>query len=286
MATRVGLRDVEMRELNLDLERRVERRTTELTEANHRLDQGREEALRLLARERELSELKNDFVALVSHEFRTPLEVIISSADNLQRYHDRLLPEKREQLLRTISRSVRRMSGMMEEVLVLGRVEAGQMQFNPTQFDFRSFCQRLCDEICSATSNRCVVRLTIHAEPDRVRGDEDVLRHILTNLLSNAVKYSAEGETIDFAIEREDLWVIIRITDHGCGIPIADQKRIFQAFHRGSNVRQIPGTGLGLLIVQRCVALHGGEIQFESVQDRGTTFTVRLPLFSNAPTLS
>jgi len=107
------------------------------------------------------------------------------------------------------------------------------------------------------------------------------LRHIFTNLLSNAVKYSPPDQRVDFVVQRDGDNAICRVTDHGCGIPEADQKRLFKAFHRGSNVRQIPGTGLGLLIVQRCVALHSGEIQFESVEGQGTTFTVRLPLFAD-----
>lgn len=280
MAARVASRDGELRQLNQDLERRVATRTAELTEANRRLDAGREEALLLLARERELSELKTDFVSLVSHEFRTPLEIIMSSVDNLARYHDRLSPEKRTDLLHTINRSVRRMSGMMEEVLVLGRLETESMKFNPAAFELRGFCRRVCDEIESATGKSGAIRLEFGDVPDQALGDESVLRHIFTNLLSNALKYSPANERVDFSVERDGNTAVSRIADRGCGIPEGDQKRLFQAFHRGSNVRQIPGTGLGLLIVRRCVDLHGGTIAFESMEGRGTTFTVRLPLFS------
>lgn len=281
MASRVASRDAELRQLNQELEQRVSQRTIELTEANRRLDEGREEALRLLARERELRELKSDFVSLVSHEFRTPLEVIMSSADNLQRYHDRLPPEKRAELLGTINKSVRRMSGMMEEALVLGRLETQGMAFKRASFDFRVFCRRVCDEIESATNRRCPIQLELNDAPERANGDESIVRHILTNLLSNAVKYSPAAQPVQFAVRRESDDAIFQITDHGCGIPVADQKRLFEAFHRGSNVRQIPGTGLGLLIVKRCVELHGGTIAFESEEGRGTTFTVRLPLFAS-----
>jgi signal transduction histidine kinase len=207
------------------------------------------------------------------------LGIIMSSADNLDRYHDRLAPEKRQQLLRTINKSVRRMSVMMEEVLVLGRLETDRVTFNPSPFPFRVFCQRICDEIESATDKRCPVRLEMKGTPEDAVGDEGLLRHIFTNLLSNAVKYSTPGQSVEFEIRREAADVICCITDRGCGIPLADHKRLFQAFHRGSNVRQIPGTGLGLLIVQRCTALHGGTVQFHSVEGQGTTFTVRLPLF-------
>jgi signal transduction histidine kinase len=256
-------------------------RTTELTEANRNLAEAREEALRLLARERELNELKSDFVSLVSHEFRTPLEIILSSADNLERYQDRLPPEKRAQLLQTIHKSVRRMSGMMEEVLVLGRVESARMEFKPVPFDLHVFCQRLSEEIQSATGRRCPIDLQLDGVPQTVQGDETVLRHILSNLLSNAVKYSVEGQPVTFTVARDGLDVIFRVTDRGCGIPEADQPRLFQAFHRGSNVRQIPGTGLGLVIVLRCVDLSGGKVQCESLEGRGTTFTVRLPLLES-----
>src|SRR5262249_46292814 len=143
-----------------------------------------------LTKERELNQLKSDFVALVSHEFRTPLEIIISSADNLDRYHDRLTPEKRRQLLQTIHKSVRRMSGMMEEALVLGQVESGKTEFKPMQFDLHAFCIRLGEEIQTATGRRCPVQVQINTETQLAFGDENLLRHVFTNLLSNAVKYS------------------------------------------------------------------------------------------------
>jgi PAS domain S-box-containing protein len=133
------------------------------------------ELQRALEQERELSQLKGDFVSLVSHEFRTPLEIIMSSADNLERYHKRLDPEKRKQLLRTIHKSVRRMSEMMEEVLVLGRLEMDRMTFTPAAFDLRVFCQRICDEIESATGKRCPIQLLVDAASERAVGDEGML---------------------------------------------------------------------------------------------------------------
>ncbi len=240
------------------------------------------ELLKNLERERELNELKSNFVSLVSHEFRTPLEIIMSSTDNLDRYHERLPAEKRQQLLQSINKAVRRMAGMMEEVLVLGRLEADRVSFTPAPLDLTSLLQRICDEMESATNGRCPIQLQISGATALANGDESLLRYIFTNLLSNAVKYSASEATVEFVVSRENDTAICRVIDRGCGIPEADQKRLFQAFHRGSNVEQIPGTGLGLLIVQRCVELHGGEISFTSVEGQGTTFTVRLPLFIQA----
>ncbi len=237
------------------------------------------ELLRTLDRERELGELKSQFVSLVSHEFRTPLEVILSSVDNLDRYHDRLPPAKRQQLHQTIHKAVRRMAGMMEEFLVLGRLETDRMTFRPSQLDLHSLCRRVCDEIASATNNRCPIVLNVEDASGEAFGDESLLHHIFTNLLSNAVKYSPPGKTVAFGLQREGAQAICRIADEGCGIPETDQKHLFLAFHRGSNVGQVPGTGLGLLIVQRCVSLHGGKIQFASAEGKGTTFTVQLPLF-------
>lgn len=286
MAQRVASRDADLRQLNQELEQRVTLRTSELSEANQRLAQAREDALHLLARERELSELKSEFVSLVSHEFRTPLEIIMSSVDNLERYHERLSDEKRQQLLRTVNKSVRRMAEMMEEVLVLGRLETDRMTFKPAPFELRLFCLRICDEIESATNKRCSIHFQMEGTPEPAHGDESLLRYIFTNLLSNAVKYSPPEKPVEFTIHRSEEYAICQISDHGFGIPEADQKRLFQAFHRGSNVRQIPGTGLGLLIVQRCVFLHGGEIQFKSIEGQGTTFTVQLRLFTHNPVTS
>ena len=241
------------------------------------------ELQRTLEKERELSQLKTDFVALVSHEFRTPLEIIMSSVDNLDRYHDRLPADKRQHLLRTINKSVRRMSGMMEEVLLLGRFDSGVTDFRPAAIDLGSLCQRVRDEMESATNRRCPITVSVDDNVPGARGDEAVLRHILTNLLSNAVKYSAPGKAVTLKVERDGERAEIRIVDQGCGIPAADQPRLFQAFHRGSNAQQVHGTGLGLLIVRRCVELHGGEIRFESTEGRGSTFIVRLPLFAGMP---
>lgn len=278
MASHVDNRDMALRQLNQDLERRVLERTQELSAANRQLDAGRQEALRLLERERELSELRSDFVSLVSHEFRTPLEVIMSSADNLERYYDRLSPEKREHLLQTINKSVRRMSGMMEETLVLGRLETDRMAFTPVRFEWRHFCRRICDDIEASVGKGRTIRLDVERVPDVVIGDENLLRHVFINLLSNAMKYSAPDQPVHFTAHYDGGQVTCHVTDHGCGIPATDQPRLFKAFQRGGNVRHIPGTGLGLLIVQRCVALHGGEISFTSTEGQGTTFTVIIPL--------
>lgn len=238
---------------------------------------------RALARERELGELKSNFVSLVSHEFRTPLEVILSSAEILERYHDRLAPEQRGKQVRAIQKSVRRMADMMNEVLLLGRFEAGRVEFSPSGIDLAGFMGRVRDEIRAAMGAEVPIEVEISVGVDSeavvARGDEGLLGHIFTNLLSNAVKYSPPGSPVWFRVRREGSEAVFEVADRGCGIPEADQRRLFQSFHRGSNVGNRSGTGLGLVIVKRCVDRHGGTVGLVSREGEGTTFTVRLPLF-------
>jgi PAS domain S-box-containing protein len=238
-----------------------------------------EELLRALAREKELNQLKSNFVSLVSHEFRTPLGVISSSSEILRDYLTELSDDERREHLDSITRNTRRMSELMEEVLVLGRLDAGKMAFEPTALDLAAVCRRVADEVAAATDHPCPISLVLGQIPAAARADERLLRHILTNLLANAVKYSTAPSAVELRVTRDGTDAVLAICDHGIGIPAMDQPRIFQAFHRASNVGQRTGTGLGLMIVKRCVELHGGGVIFSSVETKGTTFTVRLPVF-------
>ncbi len=166
-------------------------------------------------------------------------------------------------------------------MLLLGQAEAGKLDFRPTPMDLGAFCRRLTDEIRSATNQACPIDLRLGLLPGEVSADERLLRHILTNLLSNAVKYSSPGAPVSFTIERQHCEAVCTIRDRGIGIPEADQAWLFNAFHRGRNAAHVPGTGLGLTIVKRCVELHGGNLSVESALGQGTTMTVRLPLFAN-----
>jgi signal transduction histidine kinase len=268
------------------LRRRVAQRTVDLVRINRQLEaeiterqRAQGELRHALAAERELGELKSRFVSMVSHEFRTPLGIIMSSTEILQSYLDRLSPVKRQEHLNDIFQSTRRMSDLMEEVLLLGRVEAGRVAFKPEALDLAGLCRRLIDELTSATPRGVAMVFEPKGLTDDARGDETLLRHILTNLLSNAVKYSANGQPVRFSVERQGTEAVFVIADRGIGIPEPDSKQLYHAFHRGRNVGERPGTGLGLVIVKRCVELHRGTIAFESREGEGTTFTVRLPLF-------
>jgi PAS domain S-box-containing protein len=237
-----------------------------------------EELLRTLAREKELGELKSNFVSMVSHEFRTPLGIVMSSAEILRDYLEQLASDERQHHLLSITRNVRRMANLMEEVLVLGRLDAAKMAYNPTPLDLPVLCRRITDEVLSATEGSCPIELILDSAPPQVNADEPLLRHILTNLLTNAVKYSDAGTPVDFVIERQGCEAVFVVKDRGIGIPDDDKQWLFSAFHRGRNVGQRAGTGLGLVIVKRCVELHRGRIDIESKPCQGTRVTVRLPI--------
>jgi PAS domain S-box-containing protein len=241
--------------------------------------QAEAELQRTLAREVELSQLKSNFVSMVSHEFRTPLGIIQSSAELLRDFYQRLQSDERNEHLESITRNTRRMAGMMEEILILSRLDAGKLDFQPAVIDLNGFCRRVVDEVLSATNRRCPIQLSVTLGPWEVKADERLLGHILTNLLSNAVKYSEPGATVGFAVERDGADAVCIVRDQGIGISGEDQQHLFMAFHRGSNVGTRPGTGLGLLMVKRCVELHRGNVRLVSQLGAGTTVTVRVPVF-------
>jgi signal transduction histidine kinase len=173
------------------------------------------------------------------------------------------------------------MAKLMEEVLLLGRADSGKMEFKPAPLDLAAFCGRIISQVQSATSGRCPIQF----RPGLLSpacGDEALLHPMLTNLLTNAVKYSPEGSPVEFTLEQHGDEAIFRIKDSGIGIPAADQKQLFTAFYRGRNATHLPGSGLGLVIVKRCVELHRGQVACESAEGKGTTFTVRLRLFDSA----
>jgi PAS domain S-box-containing protein len=266
-----------MRALNHTLEQRVAERTAELETAQIELH-------RALATERELNELKSRFVGMVSHEFRTPLGVTMSAIEVIRHYDEKLLPAKRRELCDDIYTATRTMADLMEHVLLLGRVEAGKLTFKQNSINLTEFFNKVITEQSSATDHKCSIELTHSLDSPHAFGDESLLRHIFGNLLSNAVKYSPSGETVSIQIKRQAHTAICSITDHGIGIPEKDQAHLFEAFNRASNVGDIPGTGLGLVIVKRCVEFHDGTISLTSSPGQGTTFTISLPLFKPTPT--
>jgi signal transduction histidine kinase len=279
MAADVASRDAALRQANVELERRVEARTAELTTANEELALKREEALALLSRERELNELKSGFVSLVSHEVRTPLGVIQSSADILDRYADRLNAQERHHHLNTIFASIRNLAELVDRVLILGRIEAGGIQFKPVKLDLANVCAQIVDEVVSATGAVGRIQLVVEAGLPEAFVDPNLLRYVLGNLLSNASKYSAATSPIELTVRRDGSDAHFVVRDQGIGIPQGERDKLFESFARASNVGSRPGTGLGLMIVKRCVQAHHGSLRLESELGVGTVVTVNLPAF-------
>ena len=238
------------------------------------------ELIKSLAREKELGQLKGSFVSMVSHEFRTPLGIIMSSAEILEHYHEKLVPEERQEHLQSIHKNTRRMADLMEEVLLLSKTEAGGMEFKPEPLDLENFCKRMIADLSLGADCGNQIHFECLSVPPQVRADEKLLRHVFTNLLMNAVKYSGRESRVLFEVRTAGGEVVCRIQDEGIGIPEPDLQWLFKAFHRGRNVGNLPGTGLGLVIVKRCLELHRGRIEIESAVGKGTTVTVKFPLIT------
>ena len=237
-----------------------------------------EETRRALEKERDLNNLKTRFVSTTSHEFRTPLTSILLSAEMLEHYGERWAAERKLEHLRRIQMSVKYMTGLLNDILIIGKTEAGKLEFVPAPLDLVKFCRDLVDELqVTDTANRMLI-FESEADCAQVNLDEQLLQHILNNLLSNALKYSPPGGRVQFDLTCSTDQAVFRIQDHGLGIPAEDRAHLFETFYRASNVRTIAGTGLGLAIVKRSVELHGGTIDLDSQVGVGTTVTVTLPL--------
>lgn len=258
------------------------------------LKQAEEQLRQAVAKEREIMEFRTRFVSMVSHEFRTPLTTILSSADLLEFYLEEWPNEKqdkKQQSLERIQTAAVNMTQLLEDVLFIGRAENHRLPFTPKPIDLSEFCQNIVEELQLSAGEETCINLT-HKIPlheadttplSQACMDEKLLRHILTNLLSNAIKYSPEGGEVDFELACHKSEAIFTIQDSGIGIPPEELPRLFQTFHRCGNVGNIPGTGLGLAMVKRSVDLHGGTIDVESEVAVGTRFTVKLPLHHSPP---
>jgi PAS domain S-box-containing protein len=240
--------------------------------------QAEEEMLRALEKERELSTLKSRFVSLTSHEFRTPLTTILSSAEMLEYYGAIWAEERKGEHLRRIQAGVRYMTSLLDDILIIGKADAGKLEFMPHLLDLLKYCRDLVEELELADKGKHTLAFDCPDEAIEARVDETLLRHILTNLLSNALKYSPPGSTVQFELMRRNDQVVFRIQDQGIGIPPEDLGHLFETFHRATNAHNIAGTGLGMAIVKRSVDLHSGTIEVASEIGSGTTVTVVLPL--------
>lgn len=225
----------------------------------------------------EINELKSRFIAVVSHEFRTPLTTILTAGELLEHYSHHWPLEKTQSYLRRIQNSVNRMTELLEDVLVINAEEAGKLKLNPVSMDIVYFCQGLMEELRLSSGQSHPLLFKSHVTSQEVKLDEKLLRLVLSNLISNALKYSPLGHPVEVDLLSEQGQVTLLVRDRGIGIPPEDQQYLFDLFHRAQNVGTTPGTGLGLAIVKKAVDLHGGTINVQSEVGVGTQFTVKLP---------
>ncbi len=231
-----------------------------------------------LEKEKELNELKSRFISMTSHEFRTPLSTILSSAELLEHYRHKWTEEKQLTHLHRIQTAVKHMTEMLNDVLVIAKAEAGKLDFRPTPFDLVEYCLYVVEELQLNVNNQHAITFYSQQKSMPCSMDEKLLGHILSNLLSNAIKYSPTGSNVKFTLTCQAGRAIFEIQDHGIGIPPEDLPCLFESFFRATNVGNIQGTGLGLAIVKKCVDTYQGEISVISEVGLGTTFTVSLPL--------
>ncbi|MEO0433488.1 MAG: ATP-binding protein [Cyanobacteria bacterium J06656_5] len=237
-----------------------------------------------LERERELNEMKTRFVSMTSHEFRTPLTTILSSAELLEHYGEQWERAKQHQYLKKVQTAATHMTELLNDVLLINKVEAGRLEFNPQLLVLNEFCQEIIEELQITTDRHSLeLRSQLANHPHQV--DRKLMRHILTNLLANAINYSPSGGEILISLDSMGEHIQLRVQDPGIGIPPEAHATLFDSFVRGPNVATISGTGLGLAIVKKSVALHQGQISFESTVGQGTTFIVTLPQIESEPAL-
>ncbi|MFM9265017.1 PAS domain S-box protein [Tychonema sp. BBK16] len=232
-----------------------------------------------LEREKELGILKTRFFSMASHEFRTPLSTALAAAQILENSPDEWNDsQKKLRNLHRIQDSVRNMVQLLDDILTINRAETGKLEFNPKLLVFDQFCYQFVEEMRLSAGSQYTLTFTCEGNPIPVCLDEKLLRSILSNVLSNAIKYSPKGGNVHLGLEFQLHQVLLRVCDRGIGIFPEDIKQLFEPFHRGKNVRIIPGTGLGLIVVKKCVDLHQGSIEITSEVGIGTTCVVTLPL--------
>ncbi len=260
------------------------------------LQAAKAEALKALSKEQELNRLKSEFVSMVSHDFRTPLTSVRGFSQLLRYQYDQFSPEDRDRYFDKINDAVENLLHLLDEVLMVGSLESGQFQCQPTLIDLEVFCQKLVDQLMLDQEDRDRLHINCTDIEQPAVLDPVLLRQILTNLILNAIKYSPNGGMITVEAICKNNQAVFRIQDPGIGILPEDLDRLFDSFHRGQNVGAIEGNGLGLAVVKQCVEAHQGAIAVESVSNMdgdsgssGTTFTVTLtlsPLQSSASTLA
>lgn len=262
----IGQDITELSAYRQSLEQKVKERTQALKSA--------------LESEKKLVEVKDRFVSMASHEFRSPISYIHRNIGAIRDNIETLTRDEVRQRLNKIQSQAEHLTSLLEDVLTMGKTGATntRIKANLTAVDFSEFLHRIIDEVRTNTQHSHQIKLDFPADSLHIRSDENLLRNIFVNLLTNAIKFSPGREMVELSVGVNSHHVCCRIRDHGLGIAENDLPRIFEPFHRGENVREIKGTGLGLPIVKKAVETLGGEVTVESKPGKGTTFTVKLNL--------
>lgn len=262
-------------ELNDELEDKVELRTKQLQDTLDQLELSKDELTKALSKEKELSDLKSRFVSMASHEFRTPLSTILSSASLVAKYVEANEQEQRNKHINRIKSSVNNLTDLLNEFLSLGKIEDGKISANNQHFNLKELIAALCSEMEGIAKANQQFSYQ-HTGPELIHSDPALLRNVITNLLSNAIKFSPPGTVIEVGSKVSKDSIVLTVKDHGMGISAEDQQHLFERFFRGANVTNIQGTGLGLHIVSRYIEILDGEIEFESELEQGTKFIITL----------
>lgn len=284
------LRDQEQQiiDLNEHLEEKIEERTSSLIKVIKLLQQ--EVAIRLasennaneaLKREQDLNELKTRFLSLVSHEFKTPISGILTSATLIAKYTTTDQQEKREKHLDTIKAKVKYLNTIIDDFLSLERIDTGKTFYNITSFPLSKVLNEVIYDANMYLKDGQRVNYPHNADDVMVSFDEKTLELSLSNLIHNAIKYSGENSTINILVKQNDQLLTISIIDEGIGIPANEQPFVFDRYFRAQNVLSNPGTGIGLNIVQNHLKNLGGTVGFTSELGKGSTFTINIPMDKN-----
>lgn len=267
----------DMRKLNLQLETKVEERTLILKEALQKLEESQKSLSESLDKEKQLNEIKSRFVSMASHEFRTPLSTVLSSASLLTKYTTTEEQDKRNRHVEKIKNSVKHLNEILEDFLSLGKLDEGKVEPHYSEFDLKEFIMDVVDEMKGLLKK--AQHLIYHHEGKmQVYSDKKFLKNVIINLASNAIKFSEEGKPIVINSRVRNEKLEVSITDEGIGISPEDQEHLFSSFYRGKNAVNIQGTGLGLHIVKRYLDLMRGQIKLNSKIGEGSTFVVTIPL--------
>lgn len=267
----------DVRKLNTELEAKVEERTIILKEALQRLEQSQEELSEALDKERQLNEIKSRFVSMASHEFRTPLSSVLSSASLIAKYTTTEQQPNRDKHVNRIKESVKHLNDLLEDFLSLGKLDEGKIGAQMGTFHLSDAIHDTIDEVRGMVRKGQEIKYE-HSGDDCVYSDKKLLKNILINLISNALKFSDEGATVEVLSKVVDDQATISVRDKGIGISQEDQEHLFSSFFRGHNALNIQGTGLGLHIVKRYTELIGGNIHLQSTLGQGTTVTITIPI--------